>query len=65
MADQMPQHAWSDGRVDEFAGRTDVGLREVRCELRDLREKIDRRSDIELGVMATGLVGLIVAHFIG
>jgi hypothetical protein len=30
-----------------------------------LEDKIDRRSDIALGVMATGFISLVVTHFIG
>jgi hypothetical protein len=65
MADDRRRRGWSEGRADEFAERTEASLREVRGEVRDLREKIDRRSDIALGVMTASLVGLIVSHFVG
>jgi hypothetical protein len=56
---------WNDQRTDEFAERTEENFREIRGEIRDLREKIDRRSDLIAGAMISGFVGLIIAHFIG
>lgn len=65
MTPEATRPAWNDERTDELAERTEESFREVRGELRELRERIDRRSDIILGAMTTGFVGLIIAHFIG
>jgi hypothetical protein len=65
MSQRAPRQAWNDQRTDEFVQRTEESFREIRAEIRNLRGKIDRRSDITLGAMLTGFVGLIVTHFIG
>jgi hypothetical protein len=65
MTPEATRPAWNDERTDELAERTEESLRDVRGELRELRDRIDRRSDIILGAMTTGFVGLIIAHFIG
>jgi hypothetical protein len=65
MTPEATRPAWNDERTDELAERTEESFRDVRGELRELRDRIDRRSDITLGAMTTGLVGLIIAHFIG
>jgi hypothetical protein len=65
----MPHEAraptWNDQRTDEFAERTEENFRELHREIRDLRDKIDRRWDIASAAMITGFVGLIISHFIG
>jgi hypothetical protein len=65
----MPHEArpptWNDQRTDEFAERTAENFRELHREIRDLRDKIDRRWDIASAAMITGFVGLIISHFIG
>jgi hypothetical protein len=60
-----PPPTWNDQRTDEFAERTEENFREVRREIRDLRDKIDRRSDVAWTAVITTFVGLIIAHFIG
>jgi hypothetical protein len=65
MTPEATRPAWNDERTDELAERTEESFRDVRGELRELRDRIDRRSDIILGAMTTGFVGLIIAHFIG
>jgi hypothetical protein len=65
MTPEATRPAWNDERTDELAERTEESFRDVRGELRELRDRIDRRSDITLGAMTTGFVGLIIAHFIG
>jgi hypothetical protein len=65
MTPEATRPAWNDERTDELAERTKESFRDVRGELRELRDRIDRRSDIILGAMTTGFVGLIIAHFIG
>jgi hypothetical protein len=60
-----PPPTWNDQRTDEFADRTEENFREVHREIRDLRDKIDRRWDIASAAMIAGFVGLIISHFIG
>jgi hypothetical protein len=68
MPPEAPPPTWNDQRTDEFAERTDENFREVRQEIRDLRDKIDRRSDVAWTAATTSVVsvvGLIIAHLIG
>lgn len=65
MGDEAPGPDWNDQRTNEFAERTEENFREVRSEIRDLRDKIDRRSDFLAGAIITGFIGLITAHLIG
>jgi hypothetical protein len=60
-----PPPTWNDHRTDEFAERTEENFREVRREIRDLRDKIDRRSDVAWTAVITTFGGLIIAHFVG
>ena len=74
------RQAWNDERMDEFAQRTEENFREVRTEIKDevqglrtemngrfasLEAKIDRRFDILFGALATGIVSVVVSHFLG
>ncbi len=69
---ESARQTWNDGRMDEFARRTETGLTEVRGEIRDLRvemngrfARMERRFDVMFGTMLTGFVGLIISQFIG
>jgi hypothetical protein len=73
---ESTRSTWNDERMDEFAERTEENFREVRGEARELRHemngrftklegKFDRRTDVAIGVMATGFVSLVLTHFIG
>jgi hypothetical protein len=76
----MARQAWSDERMDEFAQRTEENFREVRAEIKgevgglrtemngrfaSLEAKIDRRFDILFGALATGIVSVVLSHFLG
>jgi hypothetical protein len=70
------ERQWTDARMDEFGQRTEDNFREVRAEVQGLRTEmngrfahleasINRRFDILFGALATGLVALVVQHFVG
>ncbi len=75
-----PRSEWNDGRMDEFAERTEENFREVRQEIRqvetglraemnerfaNLEGQINQRFNILFGALATGFVAAVVQHFIG
>jgi hypothetical protein len=74
------RQAWNDERMDEFAQRTEENFREVRAEVKgevqglrtemngrfaSLEASINRRFDILFGSLATGIVSVVVSHFVG
>ncbi len=57
------------GEIRDVRTELKGDIRELRVDMNErfakLEDKIDRRSDIALGVMATGFISLVVTHFIG
>ena len=68
----MVREAWTDERLDDLKERMEAGFREVTGEIRDvkqevkdLRESIDRKFDRLTYTLIAALIGLLATHYLG
>jgi len=64
----MARETWTDERLDDLKEHMDEGFREVKVEIRDLREEIreiNRRFDRLNAMIIAAFVGLIGTHYLG